>query len=113
MSHPARTMRVVESASWSVEFSVVARAVASTARALGLDAPGFRSPPSRAGADRTLRRWPDGRCVVAVRVAGRPFHAVVDDLVEGVVAANRLTGDAAGEARTRLRAAALPAGRAA
>jgi len=43
--------------------------------------------------------------VVSVQLRGRPFDEVLADLVEGVVAANRLTGDAALRARTALAAA--------
>ena len=88
--------------SWSARFSTSARTVADAARAIGLDVPGFRAPPGRSDADRTLRRWADGRCVVAVRVAGRPHEAVVDDLIAGVVAANRLSGRRARLAAERL-----------
>lgn len=49
--------------------------------------------------DRTVRRRPEGSVVVAVRRRGRPFSAVVADLIEGVVVANGLTGGEAGEAR--------------
>jgi hypothetical protein len=45
--------------------------------------------------------------VVAVRVHGRPHEAVVADLVEGVVAANRLTVGEAAELRRALMAAVL------
>ena len=83
------------------EFATVARRVAEHARALGLVAPAFRSPPRVAGADRTLRRAAVGG-VVAVRLAGRARDAVVADLVEGVVAVNRLAGDEATRARAVL-----------
>jgi hypothetical protein len=85
----------------SVRFAVVARSVAEEARRLGLRAPAFKSPPRVEGADRTVRRG--GRdVVVAVRVRGRPFAAVVADLVEGVVVANQLTGIEASKARSML-----------
>ena len=51
--------------------------------------PGFRSPPRLPGVDRSIRRRPDGAAVVAVRVHGRSIEAVVTDMVEGVLAANR------------------------
>lgn len=73
---------------------------------MGLTVPSFRSPPAKPGVDRTLRRWSDGRCVVAVRAAGRPSEAVVNDLVAGVIAANGLAGERAEKAAARLRAAA-------
>jgi hypothetical protein len=39
--------------------------------------------------DRTIRHRADGGVVVAVRVRGRSMAAVVADLVEGVLVANR------------------------
>lgn len=54
--------------------------------------PGFRTPPRIVGRDRTIRRSPDGTGgVVAVRLRGRPFTAVIADMIEGVVVLNRLT----------------------
>jgi len=95
----------------TAEFAVVARALAAESRRLGLVAPGFRCPPRIVGVDRTLRRF-DGdenaggvagivAGIVAVAVKGRPLAAVVADMIEGVVALNRL---AAAEA-ARIRAA--------
>jgi hypothetical protein len=40
--------------------------------------------------------------VVAVRAAGRPPEDVLADLIEGVIVANELTGEAAAGARRRL-----------
>lgn len=87
---------------WSAQFSATARTVADAARAVGLVPPAFRSPPASPDLDRSLRWQPDGRCVVAVRAAGRPLADIVGDLIEGVIAANRLTGDAADGARAKL-----------
>ena len=86
----------------SIRFSAAARLVAAEARDAGLVVPGFRSPPRITGADRTVRRRPDGGAIVAVRVRGRPFAAVANDLVEGVVAVNGLAGDEADRCRRRL-----------
>ena len=94
----------------SVRFARAARAVAEVARAEGWAAPGFRSPPRLAGVERTLRRRPDGGTVVAVRVRGRPWPAVVGDLIEGVVVANGLRGGDAHRCRDRLWDALLPTG---
>lgn len=67
--------------------------------------PGFRSPPRLAGVDRSLRRRHDGSATIAVVLRGRPWPAVLADLVEGVVVANRLTGPEADRARSALWAA--------
>jgi hypothetical protein len=54
-----------------------------------------------AGAIRTIRRYPDG-AVVAVRLRGRPFTEVASDMVEGVIAVNRLDETAAARMRPPL-----------
>ncbi len=88
-----------------IRFTHVARQLGAAARAAGLVVPAFRTPPRRAGATRTIRRLPGGP-IVSVLVVGRPFGVVVADLVEGVVVANDLVGDAAMRVRTRLSQAA-------
>ncbi|MBX3313001.1 MAG: hypothetical protein KF906_01670 [Actinobacteria bacterium] len=91
--------------STSLHFASTVRTLASAARARGLTVPGFRSPPKLAGADRTIRRYVDGSsttAVVSVVVKGRPFQAVIADLIEGVVIANDLTGGEATRVRTQL-----------
>jgi hypothetical protein len=89
----------------SLHFAAVVRLIAAETRRAGLAVPAFVSPPRVRDADRTLRFRPDGAAVVAVRYRDRPFSAVVADLVEGVVAANRLTGAAAEASRGQLAAA--------
>ena len=89
----------------TLRFAAAVRLVAAEARALGLQVPGFRSPP-RIPADRSVRRRPGAPPAVAVRLTGRPFDAVVADVVEGVVVTNGLTGRRAAEARRRLLTAA-------
>ena len=99
MSGMAETLRFVEAV----------RAIAAESRRLGLDVPGFRSPPRLEGVTRSLRRRPGASPSVAVRRAGRPFDEVVVDMVEGVVVANGLAGRRADEIRARLLAVAAPA----
>lgn len=89
----------------SIRFAAAARCLGQAARSRGLRAPGFRSPPRVAGAERTLRRGRGGSATVAVVVRGRPWPAVLADLVDGVVAANRLEGARAERTRTELWAA--------
>lgn len=84
------------------EFAAVARALAQEARAMGLVAPGFRSPPRAPGVDRSLRQRPGAPAAVAVRLRGRPPASVMADMVEGVVVANGLAGAGAEAARARL-----------
>jgi hypothetical protein len=85
----------------SLRFATAARALGDAARARHLEVPAFRSPPRVAEADRTIRRRGDGGSTVSVRLGGRPWPAVLGDMVEGVVVANRLGGPEA----MRLRAA--------
>ena len=83
------------------EFAVAARVLASQAHRHGLKPPGFRSPPRAIGVDRSLRRINDG-VVVSVLLRGRPFVAVLGDMIEGVVVANRLVAREAEIVRTVL-----------
>jgi hypothetical protein len=83
-------------------FADAARRLGVEARRLGLVAPAFRSPPRVVGLDRTIRRRPDGGAVVAVVLRDRPWPAILSDLVDGVVAANRLAGASADRARSSL-----------
>lgn len=81
------------------DFAGTARWLAGAARARGLDAPSFRTPPRQAGWNRTIRRYPDGTALVAVRVKGRLWDDVVDDLIAGILAVNDLHGVVAAEVR--------------
>ncbi|NCZ70933.1 MAG: hypothetical protein EBY80_12375 [Actinobacteria bacterium] len=85
----------------TVNFAHAARTLAHEARVRGLLVPGFRCPPRILGVDRSLRRW-DGGATVAVRVKGRPWVAVVADMIEGVVVLNRLEAADATRARSAL-----------
>ncbi len=86
----------------SVRFAEAARTLGQATRRRGLVVPGFRSPPRLRGADRSLRRSASGSCTVSVRLKGRPWSAVMADMIEGVVAANALSGPDADHARTAL-----------
>lgn len=93
----------------SLRFATAARALGDVARAAGLVVPSFRSPPRLVGVDRTLKRSPradgDVDVVVSVRIKGRPWVSVLADMIDGVLAANELTGPTAGAARAVLWAA--------
>jgi hypothetical protein len=86
----------------SLLFAATVRTLGAAARAKGLVVPGFRSPPRLPRAERTLRRGPDGTCTVSVLVRGRPFQAVVSDMIEGIVVVNELDGTRATRIRTHL-----------
>lgn len=85
----------------TVQFAHAARTLTREARRRGLVGPSFRCPPRLAGVDRTLRRRPDGG-VIAVRLRGRPWHVVLGDMIEGVVAVNGLPPPQATRLRTEL-----------
>ena len=86
----------------SLRFATAVRTLGEAARRHRLIMPGFRSPPRLAGADRTLRRQADGGSMVAVVLRGRPFQAVMADMIEGVIVANDLKGAEATRIRTAL-----------
>ena len=85
----------------AVEFATAARNLTREARRRGLVGPSFRCPPRLVGVDRTIRRHEDG-AIVSVRLRGRPWAAVLADMIEGVVAANVLAGPPADELRAAL-----------
>ena len=96
-------MDVPRSNTATLRFAEVARRLGAAAHAHGLAVPAFRSPPRTAGVARTLRRYPGGT-VVSVRLRGRPFPAVVADMVDGVLAANRVAPADAAALRAALHA---------
>lgn len=88
----------------TVRFARAARALSESARRQGLEVPTFRTPPGRPEAVRTIRQTRRG-ATVAVQVAGRPWTAVLADMVDGVVTANGLRAAPAIRCRTALWAA--------
>lgn len=86
----------------SLDFAETARRLSEAARQSGHDAPGFRSPPRAPGCRRSIRRRRSGEAVIAVQVKDRPSVAVLADMVDGVVAANRLVGRPAADLRDHL-----------
>jgi hypothetical protein len=73
----------------AMRFADVARCLGAATHDAGLAVPAFRCPPRVPGADRTIRRYPGG-AVVSVKLRDRPFADVVTDMVDGVLAANRV-----------------------
>jgi hypothetical protein len=76
-------------AATAADFAAAARSLTREARRRGLLGPSFRCPPRLVGVDRTIRRRGEG-AIVSVRMRGRPWPAVLADMIEGVVVANRL-----------------------
>jgi len=85
----------------SLDFAHAARLLGREARRRGLVAPSYRCPPRIVGVQRSVRRFPNG-VVVAVQLKGRPWLAVLGDMIEGVVVANRLAPPQAARVRTDL-----------
>ncbi len=85
----------------ALDFAHAAKLLSGEARRLGLVAPSYRSPPRIVGVDRSLRRYRGG-AVVSVQLKGRPWPAVLGDMIEGVVAANKLRPPATDRTRTAL-----------
>jgi len=85
----------------TADFAAAARTLASEARRRGLVGPSFRCPPRLVGIDRTIRRR-GGGVIISVRMRGRPWMAVLSDMIEGVVVANRLTPPQSDRLRTEL-----------
>jgi hypothetical protein len=76
---PVRTMR----------FAEAARSLGRAARLRGLEVPTFRSPPGLAGVQRTIRRRGTA-ATISVVLRDRPWQAVLADMIEGIIVANRL-----------------------
>lgn len=88
----------------SVALAAAARLIGAEARRLGVGTPSFRCPPRLVGVDRTLRRrgTTPSDVVVSVRLKGRAWIAVLADMIEGVIAANRLVSPDADRVRRGL-----------
>ena len=77
------------------EFAQMVRRLNQAASAAGMQAPSFVSPPRHPRRPRTIRWLQSDRAMVAVRRGNRAADAVVSDMIDGVVAANRLSGSEA------------------
>ena len=85
----------------------MARFLAAESREAGLSVPAFRSPPRVAGAARTIRRT-GSSAVVAIQIRGRQERDVAADMIDGILATNRLDPLAARLTRARLWNAIAP-----
>jgi hypothetical protein len=79
----------------ATQFSECVRTIVTLARRRGLRPPAFRSPPRIDGVDRSIQRRRNGSVMVAIRRGDRPYAAIQGDVIEGVVAANHLSGEPA------------------
>ncbi|MEY2470331.1 MAG: hypothetical protein QOF21_3029 [Actinomycetota bacterium] len=86
------------------EFAQLVRRLGLVATAAGLRMPGFVSPPRTRTAPRTIKWLTGDRALVAVRRIDRKADEVVGDMIDGVVAANRLSGSEAADAARKLAA---------
>jgi len=86
----------------ALDFAHAARLLGREARRRGLVAPSYRCPPRIVGVQRSLRRFPQGGATVAVQLKGRPWLAVLGDMIEGVVVANGLLPPHADRLRNEL-----------
>lgn len=88
----------------AIEFAQAARTLTNEAQRRGLVGPSYRCPPRIVGVDRSLRRHAGG-ATVAVKLRGRPWPAVLADMIEGVVVANAVPPTQAFRLRAELWAA--------
>lgn len=91
----------------ALRFAAAARQLGQAARLRELEVPGYRSPPGLDGVQRSIRRNPRG-ATVAVRLRGRPWGAVLSDMIEGIIVANGLEGARADRVRAALWLAVEP-----
>ncbi len=87
--------------STSLKFSATVKTLGQATRLRGLVVPSFRSPPGIDGVHRTIRTR-GGVPIIAVRLRGRPWPAVVSDMIEGIVYGNGLSGARADRIRAAL-----------
>ena len=75
----------------SIQFSITVRTLGRIANQLGYVTPQFRCPPPSAQYQRSVRRNHDDLSISIV-IRGRPWLAVLADIVEGFVIANAKLG---------------------
>ncbi|MDP6480524.1 MAG: hypothetical protein QF522_01475 [Acidimicrobiales bacterium] len=85
----------------TLRFAEAARSLGMAARLRGLQVPTFRSPPGITDVQRSIRRRGQSS-TVAVVLKGRPWAAVVADMIEGILVANRLDNGRADMVRSAL-----------
>ncbi len=85
----------------AIDFAHAARTLTNEAQRRGLIGPSYRCPPRIVGVDRSLRRHAGG-VTIAVKLRGRPWPAVLADMIEGVVVANAVSATEAFRLRSEL-----------
>ena len=73
----------------TLRFAAAARSLGRAARLRGLEVPTFRSPPGLVDVQRSIRRR-GTTATISVVVRDRPWEAVLADMIEGEIVANRL-----------------------
>ena len=73
----------------TLRFAEAARTLGRSARHHGLTVPTFRSPPRIEDVRRSIR-WGGDESTISVVLRDRPWSAVLSDMIEGVLVANRL-----------------------
>lgn len=73
----------------TLQFVEAARSLSSSARQYGLQVPTFRSPPRIDDVQRSIR-WGSDASTISVVLRGRPWNAVLADMIEGIIVANGL-----------------------
>ena len=75
--------------SYSIKFVKVVRTLERIANQRGFNVPTFRSPPPTAKFQRTVKKQPDKKLIISIVVRERPWLAVLADIIEGFVLANK------------------------
>lgn len=91
----------MDTASPATLFADVARRLGAACHELSMPVPAFRSPPRKPDCTRTLRRY-QGGAVVSVRLRERTQAEWTRDMIDGCIAAAKLTGHDAEVALERL-----------
>ena len=77
------------SSTTTLRFAEAAQTLGRSARHHGLRVPTFRSPPRIEDVRRSIR-WGGDTSTISVVLRDRPWSAVLSDMIEGVLVANRL-----------------------
>ena len=76
----------------SIQFSIAVRTLGRIADQLGYRIPQFRCPPPSAKYQRSVRKTGEENLSISIVIRGRPWLAILADIVEGVVIANTQSG---------------------